>query len=87
MSPTKAILLPAVAFAAIGFLLVFVIDTSPTLTIGSFSEDESGDSGMPFLLFLTTKRAIGFGLIWLASLLAATAIGYRFAARHHASNA
>lgn len=72
---------PTVALASflalVGLLLVFVIDTQPTFSIGSFgtsSVDDEG-AGMPFLLFLTAQRSIGLALLWGAIALAALAAG------------
>lgn len=67
----------SVVVAMVGFYLVFVADAAPTFTIGSFSFDSDGISGrrMPFFLFLTTERAIGMGLLWLASLVIVGTVG------------
>ena len=68
--------LSAVA-AVVGFYLVFVVSAAPTFTIGSFSFDSDGVSGrrMPFFLFLTTERAIGFAVLWLASFVIVGTVG------------
>lgn len=64
----------ALAIAAIvvwvGLILVFL----PTFAIGSVA---TSDGEAAFLLHLTARRAIGFAFIWIASLLVASAIGWR----------
>jgi hypothetical protein len=76
--PRKRVILTVTAvLALVGLYLVFVLDAIPTGTIGSFSFNSDGVTGrrMPFLLFLTTERVIGFTLVWTASIIAIGSLG------------
>ncbi len=78
--PAMGLILSLSAVVAIvGFYLVFVLDATPTFTIGSFSFDSDGVSGrrMPFALFLTTGRVVGFALLWIASFIVVGSVGQR----------
>lgn len=81
MRSPRALLIAAGLLIIAGLLLWFV----PLGDEGGAWFAYTGSGGLPWLVFMTTTRAVGVALFWVGSLLAAGVVGHRLAARQTAS--
>ncbi|QGG41282.1 MULTISPECIES: hypothetical protein [Aeromicrobium] len=88
MRSPRTLFIAAGLLLAVGIVLVLTSDSGQVSEYGWFAyapESDSISMGGSFVV-LTTREVLGWSAGWLGTLLAAAAMGYRFAARRRASD-